>query len=105
MPRCEPTRPAGYLVRRVLAVAGVLALLAGCTPADRPATPAPEADARAAAVLTIVRDTMAAAHLKAAIVRVTQDGKEIVTQALGESMTGVPATPCLLYTSPSPRDS
>ncbi len=31
-------------------------------------------------------------HLRAAIVRVTVDGKEIHTKAYGESMTGVPAT-------------
>ena len=42
--------------------------------------------------MRIVRDTMAQAHLKAVIVRVTVDGKEVVTQAVGESMTGVPAT-------------
>lgn len=35
---------------------------------------------------------MAQAHLKAAIVRVSVDGKEIVTQAFGDSMTGVPAS-------------
>src|ERR1700738_4231588 len=42
--------------------------------------------------MRIVRDTVAQAHLKAVIVRVTVDGKEVVTQAVGESMTGVPAT-------------
>ena len=42
--------------------------------------------------MKIVRDTMAEAHLKAVIVRVTVDGKEVVTQAVGDSMTGVPAT-------------
>src|SRR5215212_3889716 len=31
-------------------------------------------------------------HLKAVLVRVTQDGEEVATVALGESMTGVPAT-------------
>jgi len=35
---------------------------------------------------------MASAHLQSVIVRVTKDGKEIVTAAFGESMTGVPAT-------------
>src|SRR5215212_6408196 len=30
-------------------------------------------------------------HLKAVLVRVTQDGEEVATVALGESMTGVPA--------------
>lgn len=42
--------------------------------------------------MRIVRDTMADAHLKAAIVRISENGKEIVTDAVGESMTGVPAT-------------
>ena len=42
--------------------------------------------------MKIVRDVMAERHLKAVIVRVTVDGREIVTQAVGESMTGVPAT-------------
>ena len=36
---------------------------------------------------------MAERHLKAVIVRVTVDGKEVLTQAVGDSMTGVPATP------------
>ncbi|KAF0652285.1 penicillin-binding protein, beta-lactamase class C [Cyanobium sp. Copco_Reservoir_LC18] len=35
---------------------------------------------------------MADDHLRAVIVRVTIDGKEVVTEAMGESMTGVPAT-------------
>lgn len=42
--------------------------------------------------MTIVRDTMDEAHLKSVILRVTIDGEEIVTAAVGESMTGVPAT-------------
>ena len=42
--------------------------------------------------MKIVRDTMAEAHLKAVIVRVTEDGKEVVTRAVGDSMTNVPAT-------------
>jgi len=40
---------------------------------------------------------MAQAHLKAVIVRVTVDGKEVVTQAVGESMTGVPATTAMHF--------
>lgn len=42
--------------------------------------------------MRIMNETMADAHLKAAIVRVTEDGDEIVTRAVGQSMTGVPAT-------------
>jgi CubicO group peptidase (beta-lactamase class C family) len=47
--------------------------------------------------MRIVRDTMAQAHLRAVIVRVTVDGKEVVTQAVGESMTGVPATTAMHF--------
>jgi CubicO group peptidase (beta-lactamase class C family) len=47
---------------------------------------------QAAAIVGIAREKMAADHLKAVILRVTIDGKEVVTEALGESMTGVPAT-------------
>ena len=46
----------------------------------------------AAQVLDTVRTQMADGHLKAAIVRVTVDGREVLTEALGESMTGVPGT-------------
>jgi CubicO group peptidase (beta-lactamase class C family) len=82
------------LVRRFFAVLCALATLTGCAPGALPSeSPTSSADAtRADAVMRIVRDTMARAHLKAAIVRVTVDGKEVVTQAVGESMTGVPAT-------------
>jgi CubicO group peptidase (beta-lactamase class C family) len=82
------------LVRRFFAVLCALAILTGCAPGALPSeSPTSSADAtRADAVMRIVRDTMAQAHLKAAIVRVTVDGKEVVTQAVGESMTGVPAT-------------
>ncbi len=57
----------------------------------RQATPAPAAD-QAEAIVAIARDIMAKQDAKAVIVRVTIDGQEVVTAALGESMTGVPAT-------------
>jgi CubicO group peptidase (beta-lactamase class C family) len=83
--------------RRVGALLCVLAVVVlGCSPrgvAPGTASGGSADPAKAHAVLKIVRDTMAQTHLKAAIVRVTMDGKEIVTQALGESMTGVPAMP------------
>jgi CubicO group peptidase (beta-lactamase class C family) len=50
-------------------------------------------DDRAEAIVALARDVMAKNDLKAVIVRVTIDGQEVVTTALGESMTGVPATP------------
>ena len=42
--------------------------------------------------MAIARDIMEKQDVKAVILRVTIDGQEIVTEALGESMTGVPAT-------------
>jgi CubicO group peptidase (beta-lactamase class C family) len=80
----------------MLSVACALLLITGCTPAAPPPAeaPVPGTDrAKADAVMKIVRDTMAEAHLKAVIVRASVDGKDVVTQAVGETMTGVPATP------------
>jgi CubicO group peptidase (beta-lactamase class C family) len=59
----------------------------------RQATPVASAPGdRAAAIVALARDIMEQQDVKAVIVRVTIDGQEIVTEALGESMTGVPAT-------------
>ena len=82
------------VARRCLAVICALVMLTACMPAARqPEATSPTTEtAKADAVMRIVRDTMAQAHLKAVIVRVTVDGKEVVTQAVGETMTGVPAT-------------
>jgi CubicO group peptidase (beta-lactamase class C family) len=82
------------LPRRLAGLIGTLVVLTACTaPQSPPASaPNPAPTAQAAAVMKIVHDTMAAKHLKAVLVRVTIDGKEVVTGAVGESMTGVPAT-------------
>jgi CubicO group peptidase (beta-lactamase class C family) len=74
-------------------------VLTGCAPGALPSdSPTSTTEnAKADAVMRIVRDTMAQAHLKAVIVRVTVDGKEVVTQAVGESMTGVPATTAMHF--------
>jgi CubicO group peptidase (beta-lactamase class C family) len=47
---------------------------------------------QADAVRQVVRDTMGEQHLKAVIVRVSVNGKNVLTEAFGESMTGVPAS-------------
>ena len=47
---------------------------------------------QAEAIIATARDIMEKQDVKAVILRVTIDGQEIVTEALGESMTGVPAT-------------
>ena len=68
--------------------------------APRPAAPPRQASPaagtaadQAAAIMALARDALAKYALNAVIVRVTIDDQEVVTEALGESMTGVPATP------------
>ena len=94
---------AAPLTRRT-AVTMSLALAAGGTltaglarPAgaalQRQSTPvASPAAGERARIVAIAREAMAQHDLKAVILRVTIDGREIMTTALGESMTGVPAT-------------
>src|SRR5215204_5035684 len=48
--------------------------------------------ANAEEVVAAAERAMEENNLKAVLVRVTQDGEEVATVALGESMTGVPAT-------------
>jgi len=78
--------------------AAVLALAASAfaLPAGASAVPSAVTTVRApgdaAGVVAIVRQAMEAHDLRAVIVRVTVDGKSLVTRAFGESMTGVPAT-------------
>ncbi|MEX0167976.1 serine hydrolase domain-containing protein [Streptomyces sp. LMG1-1-1.1] len=50
-------------------------------------------DAQGRRVLEITRKAKKDLRLKAVELRVTVDGREVVTDALGESMTGVPAEP------------
>ena len=60
----------------------------------RQATPVASAPGgEAETIIDLARDIMEKQDVKAVILRVTIDGQEIVTAALGESMTGVPATP------------
>ena len=95
-------RPA-MLVWRLAVMALGVGMLASCSsppgpssaasPSSTTAGTAASADpAQAAAVDSVVQEAMKARHLRAIIVRVTVDGKEIITKAYGESMTGVPAT-------------
>ncbi|MEU9044733.1 MULTISPECIES: hypothetical protein [unclassified Kitasatospora] len=48
-------------------------------------------------VLRIAEQAKAEMDLKSVILRVTVDGRELVTTALGESMTGVPAEPAMHF--------
>ncbi|MGE3595940.1 MAG: serine hydrolase domain-containing protein [Dehalococcoidia bacterium] len=63
------------------------------TTARLPVGAAPSAQSdQSAQIIALVRDGMEKYSLRASIVRVTIDGHELVTAALGESITGVPAT-------------
>jgi CubicO group peptidase (beta-lactamase class C family) len=79
-------------LRWVIAASAFCATLSASTTASGPASAAQGSRAKASAITAIVRDAMKSDHLKAVILRVTVDGKPIVTKALGTSMTGVPAT-------------
>jgi CubicO group peptidase (beta-lactamase class C family) len=85
--------------RRTCAVFSVLVLLTACGPAVTPpgSTSSGPDTTKADAVMRIVEDVMATSHLKAVILRVTEDGREVLTRATGESMTGVPATPAMHF--------
>jgi CubicO group peptidase (beta-lactamase class C family) len=85
-------------VRSVIAamLAAVMVLTA-CGSPNNPTTPATTGSPEADAIARIVRETMAQAHLRSVLVRVTIDGKEVVTRADGESMTGVPATTAMHF--------
>jgi D-alanyl-D-alanine carboxypeptidase len=101
---CQVDRIRGTSLTRREAVTMGLALAGGALGAGstRPAAAAPHRQATPAAgapedqaerIVAIARDEMAKYDLRAVIVRVMIDGQDVVTTALGESMTGVPATP------------
>src|SRR4051794_17404394 len=80
----------GAITASALALHGQRATLAqDATPA---ATPAADPAIQAAEILAMAQEAIIDKALKSVILRVTVNGEELVTQALGESMTGVPAT-------------
>ncbi|MFK0232050.1 serine hydrolase domain-containing protein [Streptomyces vinaceus] len=87
-------------------VAAVLPLGAGTAPAAAVAQPAQNcvgspdpatASGRAARVLDIARAAQREFGLNSVILRVTSGGRDVVTAALGNSMTGVPADPAMHF--------
>lgn len=82
------------MLRRVACLVVACLIVTGCgsTPSPAPTQAASADQAKADAVLRVVHNFMTQAHLKAAIVRVTVAGKEVLTRAVGDSMTGVQAT-------------
>ena len=79
------------LASGTLAAASARPAFATLVRQSTPVSRAPGDDATA--IVAIARDIMEQQDVKAVILRVTIDGQEIVTEALGESMTGIPATP------------
>ena len=64
---------------------------------DRACTATHKPSGKARKVLDIVRRAERELDLEAAVVRVTVDGRPLVTAAVGESMTDVPATPAMHF--------
>src|SRR5206468_5869610 len=64
------------------------------TPAQ---TPQPSPPDQASAIASIVQKAMKTEHLRAVIVKVTQGDNVVISQAFGESMTGVPATTAMHF--------
>nr|WP_179472740.1 serine hydrolase domain-containing protein [Mycolicibacterium vinylchloridicum] len=81
----------------IAATLAAMMVLTACGPPHNPTTTTPTTSPKADAIATIVRETMTRAHLRSVLVRVTIDGKEVVTRADGESMTGVPATTAMHF--------
>ncbi|MGW0947643.1 serine hydrolase domain-containing protein [Streptomyces sp. NPDC002623] len=64
---------------------------------DQACTATRNPEGRARQVMDIVRQAQQELDLEAALVKVTVDGRELVTGAVGESMTDVPATPAMHF--------
>ncbi len=86
---------------RIVVLACAMGMLVGCTSTSNSTSETSSATkgtvrsadpALAESITKLVQSQMTERHLRSVIVRVTVDGKEITTQAFGESMTGVPAT-------------
>ncbi|MCZ4101572.1 MULTISPECIES: serine hydrolase domain-containing protein [Streptomyces] len=102
----RPARPI-----TLLRLAAATALLALCAPVTTASGAASDRDHRhrpcvssplpgrgpARDILRIAEQAKAEMDLKSVILRVTVDGREVITTALGESMTGVPAEPAMHF--------
>src|SRR5438067_2106269 len=81
-------------LRAVLALSLGLAAVALNTRAASGETSQPT---QSSAITTIIQKAMKTEHLRAVIVKVTQGDKVVISQAFGESMTGVPATTAMHF--------
>jgi CubicO group peptidase (beta-lactamase class C family) len=97
MSRTEPNprlRARNIRVAIFIAIALLSAnLCAGALETNPSAASAAEPASQAGTIATIAKDAMKQYHLMSIIVQVTSGGKQVYTGAMGESMSGVPATP------------
>ncbi|WP_199882047.1 serine hydrolase domain-containing protein [Streptomyces sp. CB03911] len=102
----RPTRPTSLLclaaVTALVALSSPVTIAAGAAGEGgghrRPCVSSPLPDGGPAHdILRIAEQAKAEMDLKSVILRVTVDGREVVTAALGESMTGVPADPAMHF--------
>lgn len=79
---------------QLIATLAAVALLAACGgSSDTDGTSGSADAATRARIETVAREAMAQHHLRALILRITVDGQNVYTSAMGESQAGVPATP------------
>lgn len=82
---------------RLAATLASMALLAACggssDPDDGGHTSGSADPATRASIESVAREAMAQYHMRALILRVTVNGQNVYTSAMGESQPGVPATP------------
>ncbi|WP_240800397.1 beta-lactamase family protein [Streptomyces sp. ICN441] len=94
-PRTVMLLLAGALVAASPATAAAPGQAAGTGPPCAASPPPGGGEARKA--LDVARQAKAEQHLNSVLVRVTRDGEEVLTAALGQSMTGVPARPAMHF--------
>jgi hypothetical protein len=78
-------------------IAASALLLAGCGSTNPMAATGNAGAETRAKIEAALRDAMATDHLRAVIVRITANGEDVYTAALGESGDGVPATPDMRF--------
>src|SRR4030095_5509026 len=67
------------------------------TPAESSKSASYDQEKQISIVKSVTRDAMKDYNLKALIAQVTVEGRQVYTEALGESMSGVSATPAMHF--------
>src|SRR5207253_5920698 len=85
------------VICRLRAVLALSLALPAVAPNTRAASGETSQPTQSSAIAEIIQKAMKTEHLRAVIVKVTQGDKVVVSQAFGESMTGVPATTAMHF--------